>query len=155
VEIIRNFQNVIIIYNYLFIFIFYIHDTNFAMLHELRGNDWHHKSRDYKIKNHSNLNAKFKMDIFNKNGWIFLQDFAHIVKFVLLFGRCSFRIPDRSQTVVTEALRLVTQYRQITLNDSDNFLQNLIFSSLLCFHKTWPRTGTIDLYVCSFDLQKR
>ena len=35
-----------------------------------------------------------------------------------MFGRGSFRIPDRSQTAVTEALRLVTQYRQITLNQT-------------------------------------
>lgn len=88
------------------------------MMHKLRGNVWRHNSRDYNTKTHSNVNVKSKIDIYNKNECIFLHNFAHIVKFVYVFGRCSVRIPDRSQTAVTEALSLVTQSRQITLNQT-------------------------------------
>jgi len=117
------------------------------MMHELRGNVWRHKSRDYNIKNHSNVNAKFKMYIYNKNWRIFLHNFAHTVKFLLVFGRCSVRISDRLQTAATETLRLATQFRQITLNETPTIsFKNQVVGLFRNFRIH---------YVCCFNLQKR
>jgi hypothetical protein len=111
----------------------------------IKGNDWRHESRDYNIKNHKNVKVKFKLDICNKNGCIYLQNFAHIFKFVHVFGRYSVRIPD-SITDCSDwgSSSCYSVPPDNFKSDSDNLIKKLIFNYLSCFQNTWSRTGTIE-----------